>query len=292
MDKSLTYPTLNWTCRDRCLHLGVRTHVMGILNCTPDSFSDGGRFLDRDAAVAHGLQMIADGADIIDVGGESTRPGSLPVPAEEEADRVVPVIAALRDQSNALISVDTRKSEVAAAACGAGAHIVNDVSACTDDPAILDVIRDEGVGVVLMHMRGQPATMQDQPVYDDVVGFVSGYLADRVAAAEERGIPADRVVLDPGIGFGKTLDHNLDLIAAINILRQLGRPILMGVSRKRFLQALTGRPVEERMAGSLAAHALCIVRGADILRVHDVKETCDVIAIADMLKARWDFLNT
>lgn len=292
MDKSVTVPSLIWTCRDRSLSLGVRTHVMGILNCTPDSFSDGGRFVDQRAAIAHGLQMIEDGADIVDVGGESTRPGSLPVSAEEESDRVLPVVAALREQSNALISVDTRKAEVAAAACRAGAHIVNDVSACSDDPDILDVIREEGVGVVLMHMRGQPASMQDRPVYHDVVGFVSSYLAERLAVAREKGIPADRVALDPGIGFGKTLEHNLDLIAGIDILRQIGRPVLMGVSRKSFLQGLTGRPVEQRLAGSMAAHALCVARGANILRVHDVKETCDVVAIADMLKARWESLNT
>ena len=283
---------MRWTCRDHLLTLGDKTCVMGILNCTPDSFSDGGRYLDVDAAVQHGLRMVEEGAVILDVGGESTRPGAATVPVAEELRRVEPVVSALRRHTDVLISVDTRKAEVADAACRAGADIVNDVSACTDDPGMVDVVRRYGVGVILMHMRGQPATMQQDPAYDNVVRQVSDYLVDRITALTAAGVVSDAIVVDPGIGFGKTVQHNLALIDGIAKLRDAGRPVLMGVSRKSFLEALTGREVGDRGAASMAAHAVCVLQGADILRVHDVKDTCDVVAVVDMLKQRWNILST
>jgi dihydropteroate synthase len=242
---------------------------MGIVNVTPDSFSDGGTFLRTDAAIAHGLAMVDAGADIVDVGGESTRPGASAVGPGEEMDRVLPVVAALAD-SGAVVSVDTSKAEVAAAALAAGAVIVNDVTALSD-PGMAEVVRASAAGVVLMHMLGTPRTMQEDPRYDDVVAEVAAFLAERAAAAEAAGIEPAAVCIDPGIGFGKTLEHNLSLLGAVGDLRAVGYPVLIGASRKSWISHLLGEvPIAEREAPTVAAHVLAIAGGASVIRVHDV----------------------
>jgi dihydropteroate synthase len=259
---------------------------MGILNVTPDSFSDGGRYSDEDAAVARGMQMVDEGAGIIDVGGESTRPGSDPVDEVEEIRRVVPVIERLCDadrvakggtgsSGGVLVSVDTTKAEVARRSLEAGASIVNDVSALTHDPRMKDVVRDAGAGVVLMHMLGNPRVMQDDPLYEDVVEEVEGYLRSRVEDLMGQGLDREGIAVDPGIGFGKTVEHNLKLIAGVDRLRSLGRPIVVGVSRKSFLGKLTAREVSDRLVPSIAALSYCAARGVDVMRVHDVRDSMD-----------------
>lgn len=279
---------LRWRCRERTLTMGPRPLVMGILNVTPDSFSDGGRYLNHDAAVAHGLEMARAGADLVDIGGESTRPGSASVPEDEEIRRVAPVVAGLSRALAAqcwpggvpLISVDTSKAGVAAAALDAGAAIVNDVSALRDDLRLPEVVRAAGAGVVLMHMRGTPVDMQQAPRYDDVVGEVAAFLRERVARLSEAGLDPQTMIVDPGIGFGKTLAHNLQLVARIAVLRRVcERPVLIGLSRKMFLGRLTGREVGGRLAASLAGAAYAARRGAAVLRVHDVTETVDVLRV-------------
>jgi dihydropteroate synthase len=259
---------------------------MGILNVTPDSFSDGGRFTDPDAALAHGLGMVEAGADIIDVGGESTRPGAASVPAAEEARRVLPVIASLAGRSGAVLSVDTTKASVARAALEAGAHIVNDVSALTFDPDMVHVARESNGGVVLMHMRGSPLTMQADPHYADVVAEVAAMLRERVAAAVAAGIDRRRLAVDPGIGFGKTVAHNVRLLRRLDALAGLGLPVLVGLSRKSFLGALTGRDVPGRTAASVAGMLMAVLNGAHIVRVHDVEATVDALRVAEALRAR------
>jgi len=274
-----------WACADRVLDLTARPLIMGILNVTPDSFSDGGRFLQTEAAVARGLQMLEAGADILDIGGESTRPGAEPVSADEEAARVIPVIEALRvRRDDALLSVDTCKAAVARAALAAGARIVNDVSACTADPAMIEIVRAGGAGVVLMHMRGTPRTMQDDPQYDDVVAEVGQYLEARAAALEAGGVARERIAVDPGIGFGKTLAHNLRLLARLDTLLARGRPVVVGLSRKRFLGLLTERGVEQRLAGSLAGLCWCVSHGVQVMRVHDVEESRDAARVVAALR--------
>jgi len=282
MDNARTIPV--WRCRGRVFPLGTRTLVLGVLNVTPDSFSDGGRFAALDAALARADQMMAEGADILDVGGESSRPGATPVPAEIEAARVLPVVEALARDPRCVISVDTRKASVARAALERGAHIVNDITAL-GDPEMAAVVRDAGAGLLLMHMRGEPRTMQEDPRYGDVVAEVRAFLAERVAAAQRAAIAADAIAVDPGIGFGKTLEHNVTLIARLPELASLGRPLVVGVSRKRMLGALTGRPVDERLAAGLAALTVCVLQGAHGVRVHDVKESCDAVRVADRLRA-------
>lgn len=260
--------------------------VMGILNVTPDSFSDGGQHLERTSAVAWGIKMLEDGADIIDVGGESTRPGSRRVDVDEELRRVVPVIDGLARRTKAVISVDTMKAEVAQAAIEAGAHIVNDVSALTHDPRMAEVAVKSGAGVVLMHMQGTPQTMQTSPHYEDVVGEVFGYLMGRIEQLTAVGMDFRAMAVDPGIGFGKTLEHSLELVVNSRRFRETGRPVLVGLSRKSFLGKLTGRDVEERLAGSLGALAFCMDRGVDIIRVHDVAESADLSAVIHELRNR------
>jgi dihydropteroate synthase len=272
-----------WTCRRRDTDCGARTQVMGILNVTPDSFSDGGHFLDPAQAVARGLQMAEQGADIIDVGGESTRPGSSPVSAAEELERTVPIIRALRRKTEVLISVDTRKAAVAAAALEAGADILNDVSALSD-PGMAEAAAQAGAGVILMHMRGTPETMQENPLYGDVAAEVRSALEERMAFAVDRGLRPEQLVLDPGIGFGKTAEHNLALLNGIPLLAAAGRPVLIGASRKRFIGQLLGREPQERLAGSLAVAVFAVLRGAHLLRVHDVKESCDALKLVDTLR--------
>ncbi|MGA6829030.1 dihydropteroate synthase [Nitrospira sp. NS4] len=258
---------------------------MGIVNVTPDSFSDGGRFLDPEKALGHGMDLVAQGADILDVGAESTRPGASPVDADEELRRLIPLITSLAKRVPIPISVDTMKARVAQAAIDAGASIVNDVTALRFDPEMASVIARTGAGAVLMHMQGMPETMQQAPQYEDVVSEVCEFFAARVDAAEQAGIAKSHIVLDPGIGFGKLQDHNVQLLNRLSAFRGLNRPILVGVSRKAFLGKILDRPVEDRIWGTAAAVALAVDRGADILRVHDVAEMLDVVKVAAAMKA-------
>ena len=275
-------PTLD--CAGRALKLD-RTRVMGIVNVTPDSFSDGGDHASTDAAVAHALKLAAEGADLLDVGGESTRPGAQEVPLEEELRRVVPVIERLARQTGLPISVDTCKPEVMRAAVQAGAGMINDVCALRREGA-LDTAAALGVPVVLMHMLGEPRSMQEDPRYDDVVAQVHRFLAERIFAAELAGIPKKHLVADPGFGFGKTTAHNLELLAGLERLAELGVPVLAGLSRKRSIGELTGRQAPaERVAGSVAAHLLAAQRGARIVRVHDVAATVDALKVWEAVAA-------
>jgi dihydropteroate synthase len=254
--------------------------VMGILNVTPDSFSDGGEWFAFDSAVEHGRALIAEGADILDVGGESTRPWSEPVTVDEELRRVVPVIRALRD-ADVQISVDTAKLAVAEAAVGAGATYVNDVTAFRQDPELAGFVADRGCDCCLMHMLGEPRTMQDDPRYDDVVDDVRAFLEQRVEFAVREGVREDHIMVDPGIGFGKTLDHNLELLRRLDRIATIGFPVVIGTSRKSFLGRLTGREdPHERVAATVATTVLALERGASVFRVHDVAPTRDALAVA------------
>lgn len=269
-----------WHLSDRVLRWGRRPLIMGIVNVTPDSFSDGGQHASTERAVAHGLELVRQGTDILDIGGESTRPGATPVSIEEELARVVPVVTELASQVAVPISVDTYKAEVARRCLAAGSRIVNDVTALTGDPAMPEVVAKAGAGVVLMHMQGNPQTMQQAPRYADVLVEIRGYLEARLQQLAAQGIAAERTVLDPGIGFGKTREHNLILLARLNELGNLGRPVCLGVSRKGFLGRLLDRPVERRLASSLAAACWAAAHSAaHILRVHDVEETLDAMKV-------------
>ena len=275
---------IGWRCGDRLLSCGLSPVIMGILNVTPDSFSDGNRYFDVDKAVARGLEIVDEGAQIIDIGGESTRPGAAPVDAAAEIDRVVPVIERLRagiaersvagnGAGDVLLSIDTTKAEVARRAVEAGASIVNDVSAMTHDPDMVEVAAACDAGVVLMHMRGNPRVMQDCPEYDDVATEVSDYLMARIDELAAKGIDVERIAVDPGIGFGKTVQHNIELLSRLEVLGACSRPIVVGLSRKSFLGKLTGAEVGERLSPSIAALSFCIARGAHVMRVHDVKDS-------------------
>lgn len=270
-------PRPAWHFRDRDHQPRELPLLMGIVNVTPDSFSDGGSFMDPQRAIDHALQLTADGADILDIGGESTRPGALAVPVDEELRRVVPVIERLRGQTDRLISVDTTKAAVAKQSLQAGADIVNDISGLTFDVEMPAVCADSGCGVIAMHIQGTPQTMQNDPRYDDVVSSVRRFLSDRLRFLEEAGVPRERVVLDPGIGFGKTAQHNINLLSRIPDLRMLGRPVLIGHSRKRFLAKVLGRPVDERTSGTIGVSLAVAALGADIIRIHDVRETRDAL---------------
>ena len=264
--------------------------VMGIVNVTPDSFSDGGLYLDPGAAVGHGRRLAAEGADLLDVGGESTRPGAAAVDAAEELERIAPVVAALAgDAGGPGVSIDTSKAAVAAAALDAGAVWVNDVTALRGDPDLAALCAERGCEVVLMHMLGSPRTMQDDPRYDDVVDDVRAFLAERIEAAVAAGVDERRILVDPGIGFGKTVDHNLELLRRLGELRELGRPIVVGASRKRFLGAITGREVDRRGGGTAAANVLALAAGADVFRVHDVAETRAALDAAEVILGRADW---
>ncbi|MEZ5075828.1 MAG: dihydropteroate synthase [Solirubrobacterales bacterium] len=254
--------------------------LMGVVNVTPDSFSDGGLFLDPEAAIAHGRELIEAGAQILDVGGESTRPGAVPVAEGEELKRVIPVVEGLAG-AGAEISVDTSKAAVAAAAIEAGATIVNDVTALRGDPAMAALCTGREVTVILMHMRGDPRTMQDDPVYEDVVGEVREFLAARLAAALEAGIAVERVWLDPGIGFGKTEGHNLELLRRLGELRSLGRPLVVGTSRKSFIGRVDGSDAGRRLGGTIASSVIAAAEGAEVLRVHDVAELAQAIRMTE-----------
>jgi len=260
----------------------VRTYLMGVLNVTPDSFSDGGRFLDSQQAVERAAQMVDEGADILDIGGESTRPGSDPVSLEEETRRIIPVIESVVKRLRVVISVDTYKSALAGRALEAGATVVNDITGLKGDPAMKDVIARHGASVVLMHMQGVPKTMQEKPVYKNVVVEVNEFLKRQADEAVKAGIR--QVMVDPGIGFGKTLDHNLALIKNLGALRSAGFPILVGPSRKSFLGAILNLPVDERLEGTAAAVAACIMNGASVVRVHDVKEMKRIAMVMDRIK--------
>jgi dihydropteroate synthase len=268
---------LQWKFGQHDLVTGDFPLIMGIVNVTPDSFSDGGQFIDADRAVEHALSLAKDGADILDIGGESTRPGSETITVTEELNRVVAVIEGLRDQTDALLSIDTTKAEVARQALAAGADIVNDISGLTFDAEMVDVCAKSDCGVICMHIRGTPQTMQADPHYDDVVAEVSSFLADRIGTLVDAGIAKHRIVIDPGIGFGKTAQHNVDLLSNVATLRDLGCPVLIGHSRKRFLAKVLGRPVEERVFGTVGVAIAVAAQNADLIRVHDVAATNDAL---------------
>jgi dihydropteroate synthase len=253
---------------------------MGIVNVTPDSFSDAGLYLDPNAAIEHGRRLADEGADVLDVGGESTRPGAEPVPAQEELDRVLPVVEALAGAGRR-VSIDTTKLEVARAALAAGATLVNDVSAFRFAPDIAGLVASEGADCCLMHMLGEPRTMQADPRYDDVVGEVKAFLEERLAFATGEGVSEDRIWLDPGIGFGKTVEHNLELLRRLDEIVAIGRPVVVGTSRKSFLGKLTGgRAEDERLPGTIATNVLALERGASVFRVHDVAPVADALKVA------------
>lgn len=255
--------------------------LMGVVNVTPDSFSDGGQYLDPAAAIRHGEELLRDGASILDVGGESTRPGAVEVDEAEELRRVEPVVRALA--GDATVSIDTSKLAVAEAAVDAGASIVNDVTAFKHDPEMAGLCAERGVGVVLMHMPGNPRTMQDDPRYDDVVDDVKEFLVERMEFAVRQGVDEELIWLDPGIGFGKTLEHNLELLRRLGELRELGRPLVVGTSRKSFIGKVDGSDVEDRIGGSIATSVLAAAEGADVLRVHDVAEMAQALAVTNAI---------
>jgi dihydropteroate synthase len=267
--------------------------VMGVVNVTPDSFSDGGEFLDASAAIAHGLGLAAQGADILDVGGQSTRPGAQPVGAAEELARVLPVVEALAAQG-LRVSVDTSKAHVAGAALAAGAAMVNDVTALRRDPSLAAVVAEAQVDVCLMHMLGDPLTMQRDPRYEDVVSEVKAFLEERLASAVREGIAERRILLDPGIGFGKTVEHNLELLNRLSEIVALGRPVVVGTSRKSFLGRIAGgRETGERLPGTIATNVLALERGARVFRVHDVGPVRDALAVAlATVRGRWSATTT
>ena len=269
----------------RVMTLGAKTVIMGVLNVTPDSFSDGGLFFNTEKAVEQGLTMEAQQTGILDIGGESTRPGAEPVSAKDEKDRVVPVIRSLAEKSKALLSIDTFKAEVAAKAIENGAHIINDITAGQGDPEMLSLAAETEAGLVLMHMQGTPRTMQKAPHYGDVVAEVKEYLLDRAQAALEAGVAKERIIIDPGIGFGKSLEHNLLLLRHLDELCSLGYPLLLGASRKTFIGQLTGRPPEERLWGTLGVHVLGAAMGAAIVRVHDPAPVSEALCVTDAVMA-------
>ena len=275
--------SFTFRARNEKLKLGEKTALMGVVNVTPDSFYAGSRRPDPGEALAFALEQVEAGADIIDIGGESTRPGSSPVEVEDEVRRVVPVVAKLRPLSRVLISVDTRHAEVAEKSLDAGADMVNDVSALSD-PRMAEVVARNGAGLVLMHMKGTPATMQVSPSYRDVVSEVEDYLRRAIAKAESSGVASDSILVDPGIGFGKTLEHNLTLLHELPALSRLSKPILVGTSRKSFLGRILSGGAEERLLGTAASVACAVVLGASVVRVHDVPEMRQVVAVADAIK--------
>jgi len=269
--------TDRWTVRNVTLDLTRRPLLMGILNVTPDSFSDGGLFFDHQAAIEHGQQLVAEGADILDIGGESSRPGAWPVSAEEELRRVIPVVTALAERVSVPISIDTSKAVVAREAIAAGASIVNDITALRGDPQMVEVVRDTGVGVCVMHMKGTPQTMQQEAVYRDVVAEVAGFLESRCRQLEMAGIKRDHIAIDPGLGFAKTPLHNWQIIAGLQRLRDLGYPLIIGHSRKRFLREIVGTDPRCILQATVGVGVLLAAAGIDVLRIHDVKAMRQVL---------------
>lgn len=271
-------------CRDIDLVIDGTTHIMGVLNVTPDSFSDGGVYLEVDSAIVRARSMVADGATILDIGGESSRPGAEPVPIDVELDRVLPVIRALKsEQLDIPISIDTTKAEVAQKALEAGAHIINDITALQGDSAMADVASEMDAGVILMHMKGTPRTMQQSPFYEDVVKDIYDNLEDWIDRSVDKGIEPNRIIIDPGIGFGKTTEQNIQILKKLSVFKQLNRPILIGTSRKSFIGKLLDLPVTDRVEGTIATVCWSIVQGADIVRVHDVKAVSRAVKMIDVL---------
>ena len=271
--------------RNHCLDCSKKTHIMGILNVTPDSFSDGGEYFQKDAAIQQALRMVADGADIIDIGGESTRPGSEPLPLEEELRRIIPVLETLAKEITIPISIDTYKSEVARSALDAGASMVNDISGLRFDPEMPKVVAAYKVPVVIMHVKGTPKDMQINPVYTALIPEILDYLREGIRIATESGIPEEMIIIDPGIGFGKRFEHNLEIIHNLHKFTQLEKPVLIGPSRKAFIGKILGdKPPDKRLEGTAAAVAISIMNGANIIRVHDVREMVKVAKVADAVK--------
>ena len=274
---------MRWIAREHQFNFPRPTIVMGIVNTTPDSFTDGGRFLDADAAGAHALRLASEGAEILDIGGESTRPGSAEVSEQEELDRVIPVIERLAKRPELVLSIDTQKPSVAREALAAGASIVNDIAANRSDPEMWKVVAEAGAGYVCMHMQGTPQTMQAKPEYDDVTAQVCDFFKERLNLLSSHGVTADQVALDPGIGFGKTLEHNIKLLRNLNKFSLVERPMLVGASRKSFIEKLLGAPIDERLPASLACATWAAIQGSQIIRVHDVAETVQAVRMAEAL---------
>ena len=282
---SKTYYSIR--CRKRTLTLGKRTLLMGVLNVTPDSFSDGGFFFDKERAIAHGLRMVEEGADILDIGGESTRPGSKPLELEEELRRVIPVIESLVKEVEVAISIDTYKSTVAQRAIEAGAEIINDISGLHFDPTLAQVAVKENVPIILMHIRGTPETMQKNVHYESLFSEILQYLKDSIQKAESAGLDPHQIIIDPGIGFGKTVEDNLLIIKNLYEFRILGKPILLGTSRKNFIGKILNAEAGDRLEGTLSSIAIGVLNGANIIRSHDVLQTKKAIAVADAIKMAW-----
>lgn len=276
-------PSGRVTLRGGVLSLAERVHVMGILNVTPDSFSDGGRYVDADAACAHAMAMIEQGADLLDIGAESSKPGAVAIDEEEERRRLLPIVRELCRRTTIPLSIDTTKAAIAEEALDAGAALINDISALRFDPRMASVVARSGAGVILMHMQGTPATMQRTASYTYVVEDVRAFLAARLEVAQQAGIPRDRILLDPGIGFGKNCEHNVTLLNHLDAFQTLGRPIVVGVSRKAFLGKILGRTIDERLMGTAGAVAVAIMKGARVVRVHDVAPIRDVVKIVEAI---------
>ena len=274
---------MRWIAREHQFEFPRPMVVMGIVNTTPDSFSDGGQFLDVDAAVTHALRLANEGAEILDIGGESTRPGAPAVSEQEELDRVIPVIQRLAKRPELVLSIDTQKPSVARAAIDAGAAIVNDIAANRSDPEMWQVVAEAGAGYVCMHMQGTPQTMQANPEYEDVTSEVCDFFRERLALLSSHGVTTDLVALDPGIGFGKALEHNIKLLRDLNKFSLVERPTLVGASRKSFIEKMLGAPIDERLPASLACAAWAAIQGSQIIRVHDVAETVQVVRMAETL---------
>lgn len=269
--------------RGREFLLGPKTWFMGIINITPDSFFDGGLYLEKDKAIERGLELVSEGAQIIDIGGESSRPGSDPVPPEEEISRVIPVLRAMKEKTDALISIDTTKYEVAKAALEAGVDIINDISSFRFDPRIVPLVAENEAGAILMHMKGTPKTMQIDPFYEDLLAEVKSFLKERIEKAQAYGIKKENILIDPGIGFGKRLEDNLVLINNLSFLEELDRPIMIGVSQKSFIGKILNLPPQERLEGTIASAVLSVLRGAHILRVHDVNAVKKAVLVAEAI---------
>jgi dihydropteroate synthase len=278
--------TYRFRTRGKTFELGQRTWLVGVVNVTPDSFFDGGLYFEPARAIDRALALAAEGADIIDIGGESSRPGSNPIPAKEEKKRILPVVEVLKQKNSVLISVDTTKAEVAEAALAAGADIINDISAGRFDPRMLPIAARNGAAVILMHMKGTPRTMQIAPHYDDVLGEVKAFLSERLEAAESCGLPRESILLDPGIGFGKLIDHNLILLNNLGALAELGRPLVVGISRKSFLGKILKVEAQDRLEGTIAAAVVSILRGASLLRVHDIQAVKQAVAVAEAIMSQ------
>ncbi len=280
------------TCKDFLFDFSKKTFIMGILNVTPDSFSDGGQFFNAQKATDHALRMIDDGADIIDIGGESTRPGSESVSGEEELRRIIPVIESLSGKTNIPLSVDTYKANVAKAALEAGANIVNDISGLRFDKEMAGVVAEKEAPLIVMHIKGTPKEMQKAPVYDDILTEIADYLSESIETAMKAGIKKDKIIIDPGIGFGKTFDHNLQIIDNLDKFKFLGKPILVGTSRKAFIGSILGDvPSEKRLMGTAATVAVSIMHGANIVRVHDVAEMAEVAKVTDAIRKEQEERN-